>query len=385
MRRNSRPDREAAGEGRRLKLPNFVKGYISNGRPYFYYRRTGVKDVRLPGMPWTAEFMEAHAKAEAAYKAPGPVVIGASRTVAGTVNAGLVVYYQSAAFITGLATGSQSARRNLLERFRIGFGEARLKSIERRHVQRYISLLKTPSVQRNMLQALKHFFKYCVDAQLIGDNPAEGVSKAKMPNTGGFYTWTEEDVAKYEERHPIGSKARLALALYLNLGVRKSDVVRIGPRNVKDGVLTDFQPQKTSRTGGKQISVPLTSETKAIIKATPVTGADTYLVTEFGKAFTAKGFGNKMREWCDQAGLPECTSHGLRKLCLTRLADIEGMDVLSLASISGHKDLRELQIYIDAADRKRRARRAIEQLEKAQKRNTKVSKRTSRLDKSTEK
>ena len=47
---------------------------------------------------------------------------------------------------------------------------------------------------------------------------------------------------------------------------------------------------------------------------------DAYLVTQFGKAFTAKGFGNKVREWCDQAGLPECTSHGLRKLCLTRLA-----------------------------------------------------------------
>jgi hypothetical protein len=61
------------------------------------------------------------------------------------------------------------------------------------------------------------------------------------------------------------------------------------------------------------------------------------------------------------------------------------MDVLSLASISGHKDLRELQIYIDAADRKRRARRAIEQLEKAQKQNTRVSKRANRLDKSTEK
>lgn len=131
--------------------------------------------------------------------------------------------------------------------------------------------------------------------------------------------------------------------------------------------------------------MPLTAETKAIIKATPVIGSDTYLVTQFGKPFTANGFGNKMREWCDQAGLPECTSHGLRKLCLTRLADIESMDVLSLAAISGHKDLRELQIYIDAADRKRRARRAIQLLEKAQKRNTRVSKRASRLDKSPQK
>ena len=37
----------------------------------------------------------------------------------------------------------------------------------------------------------------------------------------------------------------------------------------------------------------MTAETKAIIKATPVTGADSYLLTEFGKAFTARGLGNK--------------------------------------------------------------------------------------------
>ncbi|MEH2527630.1 MULTISPECIES: tyrosine-type recombinase/integrase [unclassified Bradyrhizobium] len=173
---------------------------------------------------------------------------------------------------------------------------------------------------------------------------------------------------------------RLALALYLNLGVRKSDVVRIGPRNVKAGVLTDFLPQKTSHSNGKRINVPLTEETKAILAATPITGSDSYLVTSFGKAFTANGFGNKMREWCDQAGLPECTSHGLRKLCLTRLADIDGMDVLGLAAISGHKDLRELQIYIDTADRKRKAKWAISKLEAAQKANTKVSNRASPLD-----
>ena len=102
-------------------------------------------------------------------------------------------------------------------------------------------------------------------------------------------------------------------------------------------------------------------------------------MTAFGKPFTANGFGNKMREWCDEAGLPECTSHGLRKLCLVRLADIEGMDVLDLQAISGHKDLRELQIYIETANRKRRAKRAIERLEAAQIANKKLANLEGRL------
>ena len=106
------------------------------------------------------------------------------------------------------------------------------------------------------------------------------------------------------EQHRIRSAQQLgwALALYLNLGVRKSDVVRIGPRHIRDGVLHNFLPQKTSRTGGHRISVRPFEETRQLIAATPVTGTETYLVTSFGKPFTANGFGNRVRQWCDQAG-----------------------------------------------------------------------------------
>jgi integrase len=310
--------------------------------------------------------MEVHARMMAQRQAPGPIVIGASRTVAGTVNAGLVVYYGSGRFTHDLAEGTRIARRNLLERFRNEHGDKRIKMLEPRHVQAYISSLKTPAAQRSMLQALKGYLGYCVEVGLIAANPAEATRRDKLQNTGGFYTWTEADVSRFKERHPLGSRARLALALYLNLGVRKSDVVRVGRHHVVDGMLADFLPVKTTRTGGRLINVPLMAETLDTIAATKVTGTDTYLVTAQGKPFTAKGFGNKMREWCDEAGLPDCASHGLRKLCLVRLADIEGIDVLDLQAISGHKDLRELQIYIENANRKRRAKRAIGKLEAAQ-------------------
>jgi len=35
------------------------------------------------------------------------------------------------------------------------------------------------------------------------------------------------------------------------------------------------------------------------------------VVTEFGKQFSVRGFGNKFRPWCDEAGLPNCSAHGL--------------------------------------------------------------------------
>jgi hypothetical protein len=35
-----------------------------------------------------------------------------------------------------------------------------------------------------------------------------------------------------------------------------------------------------------------------------------WLVTHQGRPFTVAGFGNKMRQWCDEAGLPHCSAQG---------------------------------------------------------------------------
>jgi integrase len=57
-----------------------------------------------------------------------------------------------------------------------------------------------------------------------------------------------------------------------------------------------------------------------------------------------------MREWCDAAGLPECTSHGMRKAIARRLAEA-GATPHMIGAITGHKTLSEVQLYTDAADR----------------------------------
>lgn len=46
-----------------------------------------------------------------------------------------------------------------------------------------------------------------------------------------------------------------------------------------------------------------------------------FIVNGRGKPFTRKGFGNKFRDWCDEAGLSECSAHGLRKAAARRFAE----------------------------------------------------------------
>ena len=100
---------------------------------------------------------------------------------------------------------------------------------------------------------------------------------------------------------------------------------------------------------------------RAIIDATKAVGVRTFLVTSFGKAYTAPGFGNWFRELCDEAGCTGLRAHGLRKATARRLAEI-GCTANQIASITGHASLNEIERYTRAADRKRMAREAMAKL-----------------------
>jgi integrase len=87
-------------------------------------------------------------------------------------------------------------------------------------------------------------FGWGVDSNLMRINPARDIRRIRYA-TEGFHTWTVEEVRQFEDRHPIGTKGRLALALLLYLGVRRGDVVRLGRQHVRDGWLR-MVPKKTS-------------------------------------------------------------------------------------------------------------------------------------------
>ena len=76
---------------------------------------------------------------------------------------------------------------------------------------------------------------------------------------------------------------------------------------------------------------------------------------------TKIGFGNKSRDWCDAAGLPQCSAHGLRKAAAARLAEL-GCTEQEIMSITGHKTSKEIVRYTKSAKQKVRAERAIDKM-----------------------
>jgi integrase len=179
------------------------------------------------------------------------------------------------------------------------------------------------------------------------------------PSTSkGFHCWTDEEIAQFEARHPIGSKPRLAFALLLYTGQRRGDVIKMGRQHIKDGVLTITQ-EKT----GTTVAVPVHPQLRAAIDASAGINTNlTFIVTERGRPFPGHSFTAWFRKHCDDAGLPKrCVVHGLRKAAARRLAEA-GCTVHEIAAITGHVTLREVERYTKAVDRERLARSAMARL-----------------------
>jgi hypothetical protein len=275
----------------RIRL-TFVQSFIDrHGRVRHYFRRRGCKRIPLPGLPGSQEFM-AFYQAALAGVTPEPVEIGARRTIPGTVNATIVGFYRSPGFMN-LRPITQATYRGVLEAFRVNHGDKRIAMLERRHVRDLIAeKAGRPGAQRNLLRMLKMLLNFAVEMEMRPDNPAAGIKLAHSKGDG-FHTWSEDEIARFEEHHAVGNRARLAFALLLYTAQRRADVVRMGRQHVRDGVVHVTQ----SKTGAT-LAIPVHPALAAIIEATP-TEHLTFLVTEYGQPFTPAGFGNWFREQCD--------------------------------------------------------------------------------------
>jgi integrase len=348
----------------KLKLPRYINAYIDHtGKPRYYFRRAGFKSVKLPGTPWSPEFMQAYEIASAGQ----PAAIGAARVLPGSMHALAISYYGSPQFAE-MRPSSQRVRRNIIERFcretdanGLRNGDKRAALLQRDHIIRFMAARAAqPESANGLRKALRALMQHSVDIRLRTDDPTRDV-KAIRVKSDGYHSWTEEEIAQFKARHPIGSRPRLALALLLYTGQRRSDVVRMGRQHIRDGRL-HIRQDKT----GIELAIRMHSDLQAII-AESIVGQLTFLVTEFGRPFTPAGFGNWFRKQCDMAGLHHCSAHGLRKACARRGAE-EGWTEHEIAAITGHASLQEVVRYTRAADQKRLADSAIEKLERAKKR-----------------
>lgn len=353
-----------------VDLPFLSQEVDRHSNRRIYVRRWG-RRVRLKEKLGTPEFMAEYARALAELDKRAPVTPTTVRPAAkvGTLAWLGSLYFASTEF-KALSSKSQQARRSILEEcFREPhtdkdpepMGNCPIVHFSSSKVKRLRDLkVGKPGAANNRRKWLSTMFAWAIENNRASLNPVRDVKSVRYA-TDGFHTWTNAEVLQFEAQHPIGTKGRLALALLLLTGTRRSDMVRLGRQHIKDGVLR-FVPQKTRKHRAAMSEKPLLPELRAVIDASPC-GDLTFLVTNYGKPFTANGFGNWFRERCDEAELPQCSAHGLRKAGATRAAE-NGATVNQLMALFDWESPRQAAVYTAKADRRKMAQTAMPLLSK---------------------
>lgn len=338
--------------------PHVYEWTDRHGKKRYRFKRRGYPSYSFRAKPGSPEFLSEIAVVDTLRptraKSSRPVIQGSFDDLCQR-------YYASTRWL-GLEESTRKVRRGIIERFR-----DRKDKNDRRYGDRPVALATvagldrilgnmsaTPQAANNLRKVLKLLFAFAVKLGWRADNPAaftDGFKRGK-----GFHTWTEEEIETYRERHAYGTRARLAMELLLNTAARKCNVAALGRSSYRNGC---FHVQHVK--DGDPTIVPALPETVRAIEAMSATGIGHFIVTASGKPFTVNGFGNWFRDRCDEAGLPQCSAHGLRKAMSRRLAESRATDAEG-RSVTGQKKNETFAYYAEMADRETMAKEAVANL-----------------------
>jgi integrase len=262
-------------------------------------------------------------------------------------------YFASPDFLR-LRTRTQHVYRLVIDRFLVEHGHRRVAEMRREDVKKLMALkAATPGSANDLLKKIRTMIKFAIDAGWRSDDPT---LRIKTYPEREFHTWTEDEIAQYENYWPIGSRERTAFALHLYTGQRRSDVVRMAWTDVAGSAINVVQAKT-----GIRLTIPIHPNLSAVLRYWPRKHV-VMLTTAFNKPFSQAGYGNMMADAIAAAGLPDrCVLHGLRKAAARRMAEA-GCTEKEIAAVTGHTTLKEVARYTRAADQKRLAAGAVAKL-----------------------
>jgi integrase len=335
----------------RPRPPHLHRQTTRHGRTAWYVRVGHGPRIRLRAEYGTPEFEEAY-RAALVERPPA----SRKRDAAVGSLAWLFDRYRETVAWTGLSIATRRQRENIIAGALKQAGHESAAAIKREHiVAGRDRRAETPAQARNFLDAMRGLFRWALDAGHVKADPTVGVKNPTRPRGGGgFPVWSEDEVARYEARWPVGTKERLWLDVLLYTGLRRGDAVKLGRQHIRDGVAT-IRTEKT----GVTVAIPILPVLAATLAAGPC-GELAFICGESGKPLTKEAFGNAFRTACRAAGVAK-SAHGVRKIGATRAAE-NGATVAELEAIFGWSGGGMASLYTRAADRARLAKGAMSKL-----------------------
>lgn len=334
----------------RPRPPHLHREVTRHGAVIWYVRRGKGPRVRLRAAYGTPEF---RAEYEAAVS--GRPLDGPRKPGAGTFG-WLVARYRDGGAWAALSVATRRQRENILAHIVKAAGREPCDWMTRADVKAGMDRRRDrPAAARHFLETLRHLFVWAVEAEHVTANPTNDI-KAPRKSADGHHTWTEDEIARFEARWPLGTRERVAFDVLLYTGLRRGDAVRLGRPHVRDGRVK-IRTEKT----GEDVAFPLVPSLAASIAAGPC-GELTFIAGERGGPLTKESFGTWFKEACRSAGVPG-TAHGLRKAAAVRLAEA-GASEHELEAVFGWRGGGMASLYTKKARRDQTGLRAGAALER---------------------
>jgi integrase len=364
--------------GTPVKLEAKIKGLVKDtdryGKDRYYLRRPGQPKVRIRSTYGTDEFREEVRCAELGIAFAGAPKPAASRSPAAKVGS---LKWLSLQYIHRAGGEWSADYRSMVDRVLTLIcegtslsgsgttknGDLAFTGMQLKHVaQLRDELAETPHAANRRLKTISAMFNWAIGAGIATLNPAEKCRRLKTAK-GGWHTWTVDEIMQFMKHHPPGTKANLALRIFIFTGLRKSDARLLGRQHVRkvaDERRIVITPGKTEGTSGVIVDIPLLAPLAEAIDALPTT-AMTFLCNAQGVPHSAAMLGQLMRKWCDDAELPHCSAHGLRKAGAVIAAE-NGATSAQLQAVFGWTTSEQSDHYTRAAERKKLATAGAELL-----------------------
>lgn len=361
-------------------LPYLSREPDRHGNDRIYVRRNG-KRIRIKEQEGTTAFVKAYDRAidrlgepPSKRRKPTSDLPTYPRDTLGWLGVQYLASRGKDEFLS-LDKDSRRARRNSLEKdcFTVAhsdddpepMGFCPLKYLSAQKMKRMIEAADGPGARTNRRKHLSALCAWGVEHNHLPSNPVRDIKAGRAEATNGYYTWEIPDVRQFLAFHSgktlRARKARLALGLLLFSGSRRQDMVTFGKQHCRGpvpdqlGDWISYVPKKTIKKRRTMVQKPLLPVLKKIItESWDILGAMTFLITEQGKPFTAAGFGNWFRDRCDEAGLPQCTAHGLKKAGATIAAENRAT-IHELMAMFDWSSPRMAEVYTKKAEQKRLA------------------------------
>lgn len=348
-----------------------------HGTMRYYFRVEARRLARLPANPDTQEFAEAYwserRKYESGTSAPAPQALP-GRPLPNSFHALCAAYLASDPY-RALDETTRAKRRQIIDSMLLEpladddprlFAAMPLIALTVENIEVLRDRKKeTPFAADERLKVLRQVFETTRTGKDGKPVAIARMNVAKLvrpfrKKTQGHHTILAEEIERFIRHHGVGSKATKAIALLMYTGVRVSDLARIGPQH-RRGETFRFIVYKNRNRAPTTLEIPVHPILDRILEMHPVTGM-AYMMTEYGRAYSIKGLSQRIAAWFEQAGLPHCTAHTVRKGLATTLAESEATDAM-LDGFFGWKDGKTSKIYTARKQQSKLARQAVARID----------------------